>query len=168
MIPGLNAAADHGIGFGAHDPAQDALNQSFASAEHKGTPTPSEIVDGLPDRPLGISVLEREPQCAVCGEHFKVGGVATALPCGHHFVSAALCHTVAALLILSQHRDCVTPWLKTHSNCPVCRFALVADDGTAAPPPLPSLTRAHPKPKSEPEPEPQIEPETDTQRETKS
>lgn len=86
LLMNMLAFSDHGIGFGA-DPADDAINQSFEAVEHTGTPTPQEIIAGLPERPLGIAVLEREPKCAVCGEDFVCGMVACALPCSHHFVS---------------------------------------------------------------------------------
>ncbi|WVZ57216.1 hypothetical protein U9M48_007626 [Paspalum notatum var. saurae] len=51
--------------------------------------------------------------CAVCIAEVAAGEAARVLPrCGHAF-----------------HVDCVDMWLHTHSTCPLCRAAVVEDDG---------------------------------------
>ena len=37
--------------------------------------------------------------------------VAVIMPCGHPF-----------------HKKCITPWLKLHNTCPICRFAVETND----------------------------------------
>lgn len=45
-----------------------------------------------------------EDDCPVCLDRFSSGQSVMCLPCEHRF-----------------HRDCLTPWLERHSQCPVCR-----------------------------------------------
>jgi hypothetical protein len=45
--------------------------------------------------------------CAVCLEEFEEGTEVIVLPCKHGF-----------------HTNCLTPWLKMHSECPYCRYKL--------------------------------------------
>ena len=46
--------------------------------------------------------------CAICQEEFKVGDIMVPLPCNdihpHIF-----------------HKDCISPWVRSHDTCPVCR-----------------------------------------------
>uniref|UniRef100_I1QN46 RING-type E3 ubiquitin transferase n=1 Tax=Oryza glaberrima TaxID=4538 RepID=I1QN46_ORYGL len=50
---------------------------------------------------------EEEKACTICLETFLAGEQVVATPCNHIF-----------------HQECITPWVKGHGNCPVCRFAL--------------------------------------------
>lgn len=50
---------------------------------------------------------EEEKACTVCLETFLPGEQVVVTPCNHMF-----------------HEGCITPWMKEHGNCPVCRFAL--------------------------------------------
>jgi hypothetical protein len=53
-----------------------------------------------------------QPQaCAICTEDLEEGCRVTSMPCGHLF-----------------HAACLTPWLRQHNTCPMCRFHLPADD----------------------------------------
>ncbi|XP_059665026.1 uncharacterized protein LOC132311219 [Cornus florida] len=45
--------------------------------------------------------------CAVCLEDLESQQMVMTTPCGHMF-----------------HEDCIVPWIKSHGQCPVCRFAL--------------------------------------------
>lgn len=81
----MNMLAFSGHGLFGPDPEERAMQESL-EAEGKSRPTPEEVREQLPERPLGMSVLEREPDCVICGEEFALGGAATSLPCAHHFV----------------------------------------------------------------------------------
>jgi hypothetical protein len=48
-----------------------------------------------------------EDTCTICLEQFAEGAVLFVLPCKHAF-----------------HTDCISPWLKMHSECPSCRYKL--------------------------------------------
>ncbi|KAK3990679.1 hypothetical protein QBC44DRAFT_324593 [Cladorrhinum sp. PSN332] len=50
-------------------------------------------------------------KCVVCVEDMAKGEKATVLPCSHFF-----------------HGECVTPWLKEHNTCPVCRRSIEQED----------------------------------------
>lgn len=84
LLMNMLAFSGHGI-FGP-DPEERAMQESLDSADGKSRPTPEIVREQLPERPLGMSVLEREPDCVICGEEFALGSVATSLPCAHHFV----------------------------------------------------------------------------------
>ncbi|KAK9285552.1 hypothetical protein L1049_024747 [Liquidambar formosana] len=46
-------------------------------------------------------------RCAICLEDFEPNEEVMVTPCNHMF-----------------HRDCIVPWVKSHGQCPVCRFVL--------------------------------------------
>ncbi|KAK9284399.1 hypothetical protein L1049_023570 [Liquidambar formosana] len=61
-----------------------------------------------------ISYNEKEKEndedgrrCAICLEDFMPKEQVTLTPCNHMY-----------------HEDCIVPWVKSHGQCPVCRFAL--------------------------------------------
>lgn len=95
----MNMLAFSGHGMFGPDPEERAMQESLDAADGKSRPTPEEVREQLPERPLGMSVLEREPDCVICGEEFVLGGAATSLPCAHHFV-----RTLSAV-----HSSCSTP-----------------------------------------------------------
>jgi len=49
--------------------------------------------------------------CAVCKETLSVDEEAKQLPCDHLY-----------------HADCITPWLRIRSSCPLCRCGIVEDE----------------------------------------
>uniref|UniRef100_A0A0E0M042 RING-type E3 ubiquitin transferase n=1 Tax=Oryza punctata TaxID=4537 RepID=A0A0E0M042_ORYPU len=51
--------------------------------------------------------MEEEKACTICLETFIAGEQVVATPCNHIF-----------------HQGCITPWVKGHGNCPVCRLTL--------------------------------------------
>ncbi|KAM7276824.1 hypothetical protein ACFE04_018690 [Oxalis oulophora] len=46
-------------------------------------------------------------RCAVCLEDFEPKELVMVTPCKHMF-----------------HEECIVPWVKSHGQCPVCRFAI--------------------------------------------
>jgi len=56
------------------------------------------------------SILEKNPNCSVCLEDFKLEESVKQLECKHCF-----------------HQDCIVPWLEIHGTCPVCRKVLSED-----------------------------------------
>ena len=49
--------------------------------------------------------------CVICLEDFKNGDKAIFLPCIHLF-----------------HKDCILNWLKSHDNCPICKFKVSGEN----------------------------------------
>ena len=49
-------------------------------------------------------------ECYICLKNFKINEKVIKLPCGHMFCE-----------------KCLSPWLKTNSNCPTCKFELKSD-----------------------------------------
>jgi hypothetical protein len=76
---------------------------SAASASASASAAPRAVTATLLTR-------ERPLACCVCREDFELGGEAVELPC-HHFFDFA----------------CIEPWLKSRSQCPLCRFQLPVD-----------------------------------------
>ncbi|ESQ56281.1 hypothetical protein EUTSA_v10025714mg [Eutrema salsugineum] len=68
-------------------------------------PAPEPTIDALPTVKITPQHLTNDmSQCTVCMEEFFVGGEATELPCKHIY-----------------HNNCITPWLRLHNSCPICR-----------------------------------------------
>ncbi|TVU09237.1 hypothetical protein EJB05_42721 [Eragrostis curvula] len=71
-----------------------------------------------PRAEASLPASEEEKTCTICLEAFVPGEQVVVTPCNHMF-----------------HPGCLTPWVKGHGNCPVCRSALcerrnaVADNG---------------------------------------
>ena len=89
----MNMLAFSGHGLFGPDPEERAMQESFdSSVDGKNRPTPEDVREKLPERPLGLGVLAREPDCVICGDEFCLGGAATSLPCAHHFVRSNASH----------------------------------------------------------------------------
>lgn len=101
---------DYHFGSGA---ALDALlNQLMQADNSRGAPPASKaFVDALPKIKLTQEEELRKRDCAVCKDLLQIGVEYTELPCKHLFCG-----------------DCITPWLKEHNSCPVCRHELPTDD----------------------------------------
>ncbi|KAG0450238.1 hypothetical protein HPP92_026878 [Vanilla planifolia] len=109
---------------GNHNSPASALTPPAAAAAPPSTGLDDSLVQQLPsfthshvDGPIG-----GEFDCAVCLHHFSDGDRLRRLPkCRHAF-----------------HQICVDTWLKSHSNCPICRAAVctvnvpMEDQGAAA------------------------------------
>lgn len=63
---------------------------------------------------LALRDLDVESKCVVCVEDMPRGEKVAVLPCSHSF-----------------HGECVTPWLKLHNTCPVCRRSVEVDETDA-------------------------------------
>lgn len=91
----------------------DILNQLFASYMPKGTPpAKKEIIDTLPTTTHTQQTCGSQGKCAVCLEEFCEGAEVVVLPCTHRF----------------HGEECVKPWLRMHSSCPICRYEMPVDD----------------------------------------
>jgi len=110
FVPMSETFGDYFMGTGL-----DWLIQRLAEndANHYGTPPASRsAVEAMPAVKISEEHLSSDlSQCAVCLEEFELGSEARQMPCKHMF-----------------HSDCIQPWLKLHSSCPVCRHQMPVDD----------------------------------------
>jgi len=84
-----------------------------------GAPPASEAaIAKLEVREIGEAMLgsceDDKPRCTICIEDMCKGEKASVLPCNHFF-----------------HGECVTPWLKKHNTCPVCRRSIEQEETNA-------------------------------------
>lgn len=92
--------------------SQEALDRIISQMREQqsgpvGAPPASQAaIDKLEVRELNERMLggESKAKCVICVDEMAVGEKASVLPCDHLF-----------------HGECVTPWLKQHNTCPVCR-----------------------------------------------
>ncbi|KAL0898496.1 hypothetical protein Bca101_082457 [Brassica carinata] len=84
----------------------EQLIEQLTQDDRPGPPPASEpTIDALPTVTITSKHLTNDTsQCTVCMEDFIVGGEATELPCNHIY-----------------HKNCITPWLRLHNSCPICR-----------------------------------------------
>ncbi|KAL2020524.1 hypothetical protein VTK56DRAFT_8324 [Thermocarpiscus australiensis] len=85
-----------------------------------GAPPASQAaIDKLQTRELDDALLggcaDGKGKCVICVDDMVRGDHAAVLPCSHFF-----------------HGDCVTPWLKLHNTCPVCRRPIEEEDKVKA------------------------------------
>ena len=76
------------------------------------SPTPQSVLDALRVGVVGEDELEGgmgDDACAVCQDSYHLGQDVLWVPCDHVF-----------------HRDCILPWLKSSSTCPICRAHVTA------------------------------------------
>lgn len=71
-------------------------------------PADSQFINELKTQPYKLGDSP-EDVCSICLESFEEGTEVILLPCKHGF-----------------HLDCISPWLKLHSECPSCRHKLPA------------------------------------------
>jgi len=92
--------------------SQEALDRIISQLREQsgpgGAPPASQAaIDRLEVRELDEKMLGGEgktSRCVICVDEMAKGDKASVLPCNHFF-----------------HGECVTPWLKQHNTCPVCR-----------------------------------------------
>ena len=122
---------------------QNVLNRLFDQSGMQTRGADAETIASLPLEQIGPA--DEGEECPVCKEAYVVQEEVKCMPCRHRF-----------------HIDCLDPWLKMKSNCPVCRFELKEAPGrkegrederpppraaaaaaaAAAPPPPPAQRRA--------------------------
>ncbi|KAI7901315.1 uncharacterized protein BX663DRAFT_104694 [Cokeromyces recurvatus] len=73
-------------------------------------PAPDHVIESLTKRHLNEKEKSQETDCAVCKDQFGVEEEVIELPCDHIF-----------------HDECIKPWLKLNSTCPVCRHSVLSD-----------------------------------------
>lgn len=78
-------------------------------------PMAQENIQDIPTVGVSQVLLDKNPNCSVCWEDFKLEEQVKQLECQHCF-----------------HNDCIVPWLQLHGTCPVCRKVLSGE--TAARP----------------------------------
>ncbi|XP_071041469.1 E3 ubiquitin-protein ligase RNF115 [Parasteatoda tepidariorum] len=75
-------------------------------------PLPKEKIDEIPIVGISQEQVDKNLQCTVCMEDFKLDEPVRRLSCDHHF-----------------HNECIIPWLELHGTCPICRKLL--NDGSS-------------------------------------
>lgn len=74
------------------------------------SPAPKASIDSLPL----VQITEPGLECSICLTEFQVNGEVERvkeMPCRHRF-----------------HADCIDKWLGIHGTCPLCRFAVAAEE----------------------------------------
>lgn len=101
------AAATFGDAVYSQEALDRIISQLREQSGQGGAPPASQAaIDKLEVRELDEKMLggENKTRCVICVDEMSVGEKASVLPCTHFF-----------------HGECVTPWLKQHNTCPVCR-----------------------------------------------
>ncbi|KAK0704851.1 hypothetical protein B0H67DRAFT_649252 [Lasiosphaeris hirsuta] len=80
-------------------------------------PASKTAIEKLEVRELDEEMMagETTTRCVICVDEMTKGDKASVLPCSHFF-----------------HGECVTPWLKQHNTCPVCRRPIEEETGKPA------------------------------------
>jgi len=80
-------------------------------------PMAQENIKDIPTVHIDSVMLEKNPNCSVCWDDFKLEESVKQLECQHCF-----------------HKDCIVPWLELHGTCPVCRKVLSSEgeEGTTS------------------------------------
>ncbi|KAK3304173.1 uncharacterized protein B0T15DRAFT_418112 [Chaetomium strumarium] len=92
--------------------SQEALDRIISQLREQeaagGAPPASQAaIDRLQTKELDDKMLGVCSKCVICVDDLLKGEKAAVLPCDHFF-----------------HGECVTPWLKQHNTCPVCRRSI--------------------------------------------
>lgn len=81
------------------------ISQLLNNLDSSGPPPMAKNdIQNLPSVGVTIDQVEKNLQCSVCMEDFKLEEQVKQVPCGHIY-----------------HRDCIVPWLEMHGSCPICR-----------------------------------------------
>lgn len=103
--PLVGNPGDYAWGPGGLD---NIISQLIGQLDGSGPPPAQEqTIESLPDVYIPNKHLENKLDCTVCQEYFTGEEKVKELPCNHYF-----------------HIDCITPWLKLHNSCPICRLSI--------------------------------------------
>jgi hypothetical protein len=84
----------------------DIVSQLLNHLEGGAPPADKDTIDNLPKVTITQISIDQDAECTVCQDKFVMGEeVCQLTKCEHLF-----------------HTDCITPWLKLHDTCPVCRI----------------------------------------------
>ncbi|KAI9103612.1 hypothetical protein K1719_023235 [Acacia pycnantha] len=78
-----------------------------ATDENRTPPAADSAIEGLPTVKLTETQLASDPICPICKDEFEIDMEVKELPCKHFY-----------------HSNCITPWLRIHNTCPICRHEL--------------------------------------------
>lgn len=95
---------DYFVGPGVEEFFEEIVNSNQSGAP----PASRSSIDALPTVKILKKDIRSDSHCPVCKEKFALGTQAIKLPCKHLY-----------------HSDCIVPWLKQQSSCPVCRQELI-------------------------------------------
>lgn len=88
-------------------PARPQRHIPGAPDDNSPPPAEDSAIEGLPTVQVTEAQLTSDPNCAICKDEFQLEMEVKELPCKHFY-----------------HSDCITPWLRTHNTCPICRHEM--------------------------------------------
>lgn len=116
VLGNLNFVNDGVYSQEAFDRIITQLREQHAAQNPGGAPPASQAaIEKLRVRDIDEQMLQgcqdNKTKCVICVDDMTLGDKATLLPCNHFF-----------------HGECVTPWLKVHNTCPVCRRSVEVEE----------------------------------------
>lgn len=116
VLGNLNFVNDGVYSQEAFDRIITQLREQHAAQNPGGAPPASQAaIEKLRVRDIDEQMLQgcqdNKTKCVICVDDMALGDKATLLPCNHFF-----------------HGECVTPWLKVHNTCPVCRRSVEVEE----------------------------------------
>ncbi|ESA43574.1 uncharacterized protein NCU06815 [Neurospora crassa OR74A] len=116
VLGNLNFVNDGVYSQEAFDRIITQLREQHAAQNPGGAPPASQAaIEKLRVKDIDEQMLQgcqdNKAKCVICVDEMTLGDKATLLPCNHFF-----------------HGECVTPWLKVHNTCPVCRRSVEVEE----------------------------------------
>lgn len=116
VLGNLNFVNDGVYSQEAFDRIITQLREQHAAQNPGGAPPASQAaIEKLRVKDIDEQMLQgcqdNKTKCVICVDDMVLGDKATLLPCDHFF-----------------HGECVTPWLKVHNTCPVCRRSVEVEE----------------------------------------
>ena len=92
----------------SYEDMQDLMLSLFGEYETDPTLLAAAVDDErFPVAQITQQQMDDGHECAICLLHYSVGEMVRQLPCQHLF-----------------HAECLSPWLRDHMTCPICRKPL--------------------------------------------